>query len=43
MHGMTTLAHPINFLWMGLAFFWFPIGVCFVETTVLSSGCLVGL
>ena len=28
---------------MGLAFCWFSVGVCIVERTVFSSGCLVGL
>ena len=28
---------------MGLAFYWFSVGVCLVERTVLDSGCLVGL
>ena len=27
---------------MGLAFCWFSVVVCFVERTVLGSGCLVG-
>ena len=31
------------FLWMGLAFFGFSVGVNLVERTVLGSGCLVGL
>ena len=28
---------------MGLDFWWFSVGVCLVERTVLVSGCLVGL
>ena len=28
---------------MSLAFHWLSVGVCFVERTVLGSGCLVGL
>ena len=27
----------------GLTFCWLSVGVCFVERTVLGSGCLVGL
>ena len=42
-YGMTTLAPFINFLWMGLAFCWFSVGIGHVERTVLGSGCLVGL
>ena len=37
MYDMTTLP-PINFLWMVLAFCWFSVGICLVETTMLGSG-----
>ena len=44
MHGMTTLAPSINFPVDEFGFFfWFSLGACFVEGTVLGSGCLVGL
>ena len=41
MYGMTTLAPSL--LQMGLDFCWLSLGVCFLERTVLGSGCLVGL
>ena len=28
---------------MGLTLCWLSLGVCFVERTVLDSGCLIGL
>ena len=43
MHGMTTLASSINFLWRGLAFCWFSVGVCLLERNVLGIDCLVRL
>ena len=41
MYGMTTLAPSISFPVDGFGFFWFSIGVCLVERTVLGSSCLV--
>ena len=38
-----TLALSINLTVDSFAFCWLSVGVCFVERTVLGSGCLVGL
>ena len=43
MYGMTTLAPSINFTVDGFSFLLAFCWVCFVERTVLGSGCLVGL
>ena len=44
MYGLTTLTPSINFTVDGFGFFvGFLLGVCFVERTLLGSGCLVGL
>ena len=43
MYGITILAPSINFTVDGSGHFWFSVGVCLVERTVLGSGCLVEL
>ena len=42
MYGMAILAPSINFTVDGFGFLLASLGVCFVERTVLGSGCLVG-
>ena len=43
LYDMMTLAPSINFPVDGFVFLLVFFGVCFVEQTVLGSGCLVGL
>ena len=43
MYGMMILAPSINFPVDGFVFCWLSIGVCFVERTMLGSGCLAEL
>ena len=39
---MKTLVPSINFTVDGFGFFWYSVGVCLAERTVLGSGCFVG-